>query len=373
MEWATEQGYTIMRAMGSGGEGHVYLCEKNGVIVALKAVPELNEGQIDILNRVNGLNSQYFPRIHEIINDAGKTYILREYIEGSTLYEELKKNGCFSYSRAKQIFFELCDALGVLHNAKPEPIIHRDLKPENVIITPQGNARLIDFGIARSYKPEAARDTVLAGTDGYTAPEVRAGFQSDRRSDIYSLGMLLYEMLSGKSILEPPFQIRPLCENNLYLPRELDAVIAKAVNPQQIARYRTAEEFKSAVESIRDESPRRSRRPLRYFIYGVLAALILFTSAIFFSGRMVALFNTDVYAEDYAGRNLDEVCDELLEKISARPHIPSYPANTGKAPSCRRPEKAMTASSFRYVSVLKPEASHLKTRRWSRLSGRSWG
>ena len=313
MEWVTEQGYTITKEIGSGGEGHVYLCEKNGKTMILKVVPELNEGQVEILYRVNNIKSPYFPQINEIINDAGNTYILREYIEGNTLREELKKNGSFSYNRAKQIFFELCTALDTLHNAKPEPIIHRDLKPENIIITPQGNVRLIDFGIARSFKPDSVRDTVLAGTDGYTAPEVRTGFQSDRRSDIYSLGILLYEMLCGKGILEPPFQVRPLHESNPFLPKELDDIIYKAVDPQQIVRYQNAVEFRAAVEAIQVEKPRRSRKPLLCFIYGVLTALALLIVSIFLFQLYRGTFHADIYNRDYSGRNIDEVCTELID------------------------------------------------------------
>ena len=88
------------------------------------------------------------------------------------------------------------------HNLEPNPIIHRDLKPDNILISEEDDVFLIDFGISRYYKEEVTRDTVLAGTKGYTAPEVLAGMQSDNRSDIYSIGLIFYEMLTGKNLLE---------------------------------------------------------------------------------------------------------------------------------------------------------------------------
>jgi serine/threonine-protein kinase len=142
---------------------------------------------------------------------------------------------------------------------KPHPIIFRDLKPDNIIITPDGHLKLIDFGIARYYKEEATRDTMLAGTKGYTAPEVMAGMQSDERSDVYSIGLVFYELLSGKSLQYPPYQIRPVAENNEFLPDYLDEIIAKATNINQTERYASIDEFIYELENIKDIKVRQKK------------------------------------------------------------------------------------------------------------------
>lgn len=205
MDPAEMRGYTYVRALSKSGEGDVCLHEKDGALFVVKTVSRLNDEQAGILNRIRSFESGYFPRIVECVDAGGQTTVILEYIEGSTLHDEIRKNGTFSLRRAREILLEICKALKVLHNARPNPIIYRDLKPKNVIITPVGGVKLIDFGIARYHKADAARDTMLAGTQGYTAPEVMAGLQSDERSDVYSLGLVFYEMLSGKSLLDPPY------------------------------------------------------------------------------------------------------------------------------------------------------------------------
>ena len=160
-----------------------------------------------------------------------------------------QKTNISPLSGQKLSFLKICETLRQLHNTKPRPIIYRDLKPENIIITPKGDVKLIDFGIARYYKQESTRDTVIAGTKGYTAPEVMAGMQSDTRSDVYSVGLLFYEMLTGKNLLVPPFQIRPVKESNELLPEWIDSVIEKATDLNQTKRYRTIEEFIDAIEN----------------------------------------------------------------------------------------------------------------------------
>jgi len=233
MKELEQRGYFHITHLATGGEGNVYTCEKDGEKYIAKFISMLDPEQLDILKSINALRSEYFPKIIEILNIEGKTVIIREYIEGTTLADEIKKNNSYSFFRAKEIIFEICNALRALHTMKPHPVIYRDLKPENIIITRDGKVKLIDFGIARYYKQESVRDTVLAGTKGYTAPEVMAGMQSDERSDIYSVGLLLYELLSGRSLQDPPYQIRPVAENNEYLPDYIDEIIAKATDINQ--------------------------------------------------------------------------------------------------------------------------------------------
>ena len=278
MEEIERLGYGNLIHLASGGEGEVYTCEKQDVKYIVKIVNTLKDEQIDMLKRVNALRNEYYPCIVDIIVSAEKTIIIREYIEGTTLTEEIKKNGAFAYRRAKEIIFDICSALHVLHVMKPNPIIYRDLKPDNVIITPTGKVKLIDFGIARYHKQDSICDTVLAGTKGYTAPEVMTGMQSDERSDIYSIGLIFYELLSGRSLQDPPYQIRPVAENNEFIPDYLDEIIAKATDIDQTKRYASIDEFIYVLENIKNikVKQKKKRRKRRYItalaVVGLLAA-----------------------------------------------------------------------------------------------------
>jgi hypothetical protein len=167
------------------------------------------------------------------------------------------------------------------HCAKPQPIIYRDLKPDNIIVMPNGDIRLIDFGIARYHKAEATRDTVLAGTKGYSAPEIMAGIQSDVRSDIYSIGMLFYELLTGRNILEPPYQIRPVAEAKVYLPPWLDNIIQKATDIQPSNRYQCVDELVLDIEYPDRLRPCRNRRR-RGAVAIACAALLLVGGALLY-------------------------------------------------------------------------------------------
>ncbi|MBN2878374.1 MAG: serine/threonine protein kinase [Clostridia bacterium] len=249
MKILEDKGYLNKKHLCTGGEGEVYLVKLEEKEYIAKIFPLLADESIDVLKTIQRLSIKGIPKIHEIFNYEDKTIVIRDYIEGTTLYDEIRKNEYLSLKRAKNIILNICETLKQLHNAKPNPIIYRDLKPENIIVSPLGDIHLIDFGIARYYKKEQTRDTVLAGTKGYTAPEVMAGIQSDNRSDIYSAGLLFYEMITGKSILSPPFQIRPVKESNEYLPEWLDIVIKKATDINQTNRYKLIDDFMDAIEN----------------------------------------------------------------------------------------------------------------------------
>lgn len=273
MNIVEKRGYRIVRPLASGGEGQVSICQKDGIRFILKVMPCMDSRQKEILSQIDALPGSYFPRVQEIFCDGEHSYLIREYIEGNTLRDELQNNGPLSYPRASRVFGKLCEALNLLHHASPQPILLRDLKPENIILTSNGGVYLIDFGIARHYDPQASRDTIPAGTRGYTAPEAMTGFQSDPRCDIYSLGIVFYEMLCGKNLSDPPFQLRPLSESSVFTPATLDQVLAKATDSKPFCRYTTVAEFQTAVEHLRSQ-PHPHRNLLSRVLYFLLGASV---------------------------------------------------------------------------------------------------
>ena len=286
-----EKGYQYQKHLSTGGEGEVHLIKSVDKMFIAKVFPILDERSYRLLKDISRMEIPNTPKIYEIFNYKENTILIRDYIEGNTLYDELKKNGCFTLKRSKDIILKICDTLKAFHSAKPNPVIYRDLKPENVIVMPDGDIRLIDFGIARYYKQEATRDTILAGTRGYTAPEVMAGLQSDERSDVYSAGLLFYEMLTGKNILEPPYQIRPVAESNENLPSWIDAVIAKATDINQVNRYRSMSEFAACLEN-----PVKVRKPGKKKTGRIAAAVLAL--AVLLGGGLYSYWN-NMQSEGY--------------------------------------------------------------------------
>ncbi len=151
------------------------------------------EGSGEVYRRLLSISSDNLPKILEAAEQDGWTAVLEEYIQGDSL-GDLMTDGRFSPSEARDITLQLCRALWVLHSLGE---VHRDVKPENIMI--RGNqVVLIDFDASRMIKKEIDRDTMVLGTTGYAAPEQYGIAQTDGRADIYSVGVLLNIMLTGK-------------------------------------------------------------------------------------------------------------------------------------------------------------------------------
>src|SRR3989442_3285595 len=145
-----------------------------------------------------GLNHPNLPSIYEHFIEAGHWYLVMDFIEGKTLEHYLNhtRSHNLPVEKVLDIGIQLSKVLGYLHMRHP-PIIFRDLKPSNVLLTSDGDIYLIDFGIARHFKPGQAKDTIAFGSPGYAAPEQYGNTQTTPRADIYSLGALLHQMLTG--------------------------------------------------------------------------------------------------------------------------------------------------------------------------------
>lgn len=137
------------------------------------------------------------PCIREVVEMDGLLYVIEDYIPGDTLQDRLDENGSFSESDTMDIVLQLCHIVNRLHQLDP-PIIHRDIKPSNIILTHEGNVKLLDMNAARVYTDEKRKDTYLLGTAGYAAPEQYGFAESSFQTDIFSIGVLMNVLLTGK-------------------------------------------------------------------------------------------------------------------------------------------------------------------------------
>ena len=199
--------YRIVGLVGRGGMGEVYRADdlKLGQAVALKFLPEeleADRSRLDrFLNEVKVALRVTHPnvcRVHDIGEVDGRHYISMEYIDGEDLASLLRRIGRLPQDKAVQIARQLCAGLAAAHE---EGILHRDFKPANVMIDGRGRAKITDFGLA-SLADGLAGPEVGAGTPGYMAPEQAAGREVSARSDVYALGLVLYEIFTGKRAFE---------------------------------------------------------------------------------------------------------------------------------------------------------------------------
>jgi serine/threonine protein kinase len=216
--------YFILNKVGAGGFGSVYkardrLCSER--LVAIKEVrlsglpaqamveaAAAFQREVEVLSQLHHPN---LPRIYEHFQTGEQWYLVMEFIEGETLeaYQSRAPNRKLLLSEVLDIGIRLCCILDYLHSQQP-PIIFRDLKPTNVIRASTGQLYLVDFGIARYFKPGQPKDTVALGSPGYAAPEQYGKAQTTPRADIYSLGAVLHQLLTTSDPSESPFRFRPL-------------------------------------------------------------------------------------------------------------------------------------------------------------------
>lgn len=196
--------YRVIGGLGRGGMADVYLAEDaklGGRLVALKLTRTYGpaDGFIDEARLLSALRHPGLPQIvdYEPPDERGLALIVMSYVEGVTLAEMMQRHGMrLPFARSLRYLLQLARTLQYLHARRPL-VVFRDLKPANVMIDGADRAILIDFGIAREFKPDAERDTMMLGTPAFAAPEQLRGEQSDARTDLYGLGALAYHLLTG--------------------------------------------------------------------------------------------------------------------------------------------------------------------------------
>ena len=288
--------YEIIKPLGAGGMGEVYLAQDTRLErkVALKILPAVFAQDAERMRRfvqeakaASALNHPNILTIYEAGETENTNYIVSEYVKGQTLRERLRREP-LSLKAALDVATQITSALQAAHGAG---IVHRDIKPENVMIRPDGLAKLLDFGIAKLIEKktepidtEAAtaikahtKTGTLIGTAAYMSPEQARSKQVDARTDIFSFGVVLYEMLAGKLPFEGENAIDiissilqkapvPLCRLMPDAPHEIERIVGKALRKDCEERYQTAKDFLIDLKDLRetlafDERLKKSHSP----------------------------------------------------------------------------------------------------------------
>ncbi len=278
--------YEILTEIGHGGMSVVYLAMDTHLNKqwAVKEIKKRGKAKTDEIvvnsllaeaNLMKRLDHPALPRIVDIIDNGVTIYVVMDYIEGESLDKILSEFGAQPEELVIGWAKQLCDALSYLHSQKP-PIIYRDMKPANVMLKPEGNIKIIDFGIAREYKEQNLSDTTVLGTKGYAPPEQYNG-QTDARSDIYALGMTMHHLLTGVDPRKGE-AYAPVRVYNPELSEGIEIIINKCVQPAAENRYQSCADLLYDLEHpelITRGYKNRQKRKLG--IFAVSASLAILT------------------------------------------------------------------------------------------------
>ena len=345
--------YEILALLGQGGMGAVYKARDTELdrLVALKIIrPELTTNP-EILKRfkqelilARQVTHRNVIRIFDLGQADGFKFITMEYLEGRDLRAVLREQGKLAPAEAAKIILQICRALEVAHG---EGVIHRDLKPQNIMLDANGRAYVMDFGIARSaYLPGMTQTGALVGTPEYMSPEQAKGEKLDERSDLFSLGTILYELIVGQSpyYSDTPLatlwkriqeKAKPLTEIDPTVPKPLSDIVAKALEIEPENRFASAQEFAQHLESwlgispsligsITDQAlvPLVVHKPI--WKYTAIAAMVLLLAVAglglprkFFSGSSTKIAHqpVSVLVADFTNHTGDPIFDDTLEPM----------------------------------------------------------
>jgi tetratricopeptide (TPR) repeat protein/predicted Ser/Thr protein kinase len=351
--------YEILEQLGEGGMGTVYKVRDRELdrFVAMKVIrPALAQNR-EALNRfkqeliiARQVTHRNVSRIYDLAEANGVRFITMEFVEGRSLASLLKEKGKFAPKEAAAVIIQVCRALEAAH---AEGIIHRDLKPQNIMVDAHDKVVVMDFGIARSLEMGSmTQPGALLGTPAYMSPEQAEGEKLDARSDLFSLGIIFYELLTGDS----PYQagtgtamlyeritehVRPPIELAPEIPKPLSDIAVHCLEIDKDKRYASATEILRDLETwagtrLGTRVTIAGKRPLAekigWISLGVLvvlaAGLLVFRDRLF-STRPVAHREVSVLVADFANQTADSVFNETLEPafiigLEGAPFIQSY-------------------------------------------------
>lgn len=261
-----KQRYRIIESIGQGGFGAVYRAEDTQLGSRQIALKEMSQNGLSPQQQKEAatafeqealmlahLQHPSLPSIFDHFEENGRWYLVMSFIQGETLEDYLssKQDGKLPLDEVVDIGMQLCTVLGYLHHQQP-PIIFRDLKPANIMRTSDGHIYLIDFGIARHFKPGQTRDTMYIGSPGYAPPEQYGKAQTTPRSDVYSLGATLHQLLTGHdpSSLSKPFDFPSLHLLAPTIPASLATFITQMLEMDEAKRPANMLLVKQALQTF---------------------------------------------------------------------------------------------------------------------------
>lgn len=336
--------YKILNIVGKGGMSVVYLAwdeklnrnwaikkiQKSGEDKEKNAIENSAEVEIDLLRK---FDHAYLPRIVDLYSTNENFYIVMDFIEGKTLQDEIrdrKEQGeLIPLEDVLKWGQQLCKALHYLHTLE-QPIIYRDMKPANVMLKPDGDIKIIDFGISRAYKEGNEGDTKVLGTQGYFPPEQGHGArhrQTDPRSDIYALGITLHHLLTGQDPAAVGYKYDKVSTWRKDVSQGIDEIIDKCTAFEPNNRYQNCELLLYDLEHpelVGEDVKREKRKKIRLFTISCILTVVMLFSGIF-STVMKNRENDKSYDEKI---NISTSTSYEVKVVSYLDAIALYPEDT---------------------------------------------
>ena len=324
--------YELRELLGRGGMGEVYRAfdQRLEREVAIKSILKRHEGSSRAIERfvseartVAKIVHPNIVALYDIHDHEGSHYIAMEYIDGESLSKRIKGAGKLGVDEALQIAMQMCAGLKAAHG---RGIVHRDIKPENILITKDGAAKIVDFGIARMQEmPTGTIEGVFIGTPGYASPEQRKGLPDiDARTDIYALGATIYQMLTGSD---------PSVINMEKVPDEMRRIVLKATEEERENRYPDISDVVDELEKLADMG--KNQKIYRDLLEGVLADGLIDAS----EREYLKVKSKELGISVKLAEILEEEVKSEVEKRGTRVQAEEVSPDIVRCPKCNRQNK----------------------------------